>query len=72
MEITLWRGEYKMYAKYFKRILDFVLSLIAFVILIPLIIIIYIAIKIDSKGPAFFLQERLGKNGKVFKIIIYH
>ena len=58
-----------MYAKYFKRILDFVLSLIAFVILIPLIIIIYIAIKIDSKGPAFFLQERLGKNGKVFKII---
>ena len=58
-----------MYAKYFKRILDFLLSLIALMILSPVFLIIAIAIKIDSKGPVFFLQERLGKNGKVFKII---
>lgn len=58
-----------MYAKYLKRILDFILSLIALMILSPVFLIIAIAIKIDSKGPVFFLQERLGKNGKVFKII---
>lgn len=58
-----------MYAKYIKRILDFILSLIALIILSPVYLIIAIAIKIDSKGPVFFLQERLGKDGKVFKII---
>lgn len=58
-----------MYAKYFKRVLDFVLSLIALILLSPIMLIIIVAIKIDSKGPAFFLQERLGKDGKVFKII---
>ena len=35
----------------------------------PVMIVIGIIIKIDSKGPVFFLQDRLGKNGKVFKII---
>ena len=58
-----------MYAKYFKRVLDFLLSLIAIIVLSPIFLIIAIAIKLDSKGPVFFLQERLGKNGKVFKII---
>ena len=58
-----------MYAKYFKRVLDFLLSLFAIVILSPIFIIIALAIKIDSKGQIFFLQERLGKDGKVFKII---
>lgn len=51
-----------------KRILDFVLSLVALVILSPLFLIIAILIKIDSNGPVFFKQERLGKNGKVFLI----
>ena len=58
-----------MYAKYIKRFLDLVLSLMALIILMPLMIVIAILIKIDSKGPVFFLQERLGKNGKIFKII---
>ena len=58
-----------MYAKYIKRVLDLILSLLALIILMPLMIIIAILIKIDSKGPVFFLQERLGKDGKVFKII---
>lgn len=58
-----------MYAKYVKRLLDFVISLVAFIILLPIMLVIGIIIKIDSKGPVFFLQERLGKNGKVFKII---
>ncbi len=58
-----------MYAKYIKRVLDLILSLMALIILMPLMIIIAILIKINSKGPVFFLQERLGKDGKVFKII---
>ncbi len=58
-----------MYARYIKRFLDLILSLLALIILMPVLIIVAIAIKIDSKGPVFFLQERLGKNGKVFKII---
>lgn len=58
-----------MYKKFFKGLMDFILSLIATIILSPVMLIIGIAIKIDSKGPVFFFQERLGKGGKVFKII---
>lgn len=58
-----------MYKKYIKRILDFILSLLATIVLSPLFLVIAIIIKIDSRGPTFFLQERLGKDGKVFKII---
>lgn len=54
---------------FLKRLFDIILSLIGLVILLPIFIIIIILIKIDSKGPAFFYQERLGKNGRVFKII---
>lgn len=57
-----------MYKKVLKRVLDFILSLIALILLIPLFIIIAIAIKLDSPGSVFFLQERIGLNAKVFKI----
>lgn len=58
-----------MYAKYIKRPLDFILSLISIILLSPLIILIGILVKLTSKGSVFFLQERLGKDGEVFKII---
>lgn len=51
-----------------KRFFDIVFSIIGIIILIPFFIIIYIAIGIDSKGPVFFKQDRLGINGSVFKI----
>lgn len=53
-----------------KRAVDIVCAmlLILFLIAIPVLIVIPIAICIDSKGPAVFTQERMGKNGKVFKI----
>lgn len=44
------------------------LSLVALIILLPLFAICYILIKIDSKGPFFFFQHRLGKGGKAFKV----
>jgi undecaprenyl phosphate N,N'-diacetylbacillosamine 1-phosphate transferase len=52
-----------------KEIFDKVVALIALIILSPLFLVVAILIKIDSKGPVFFLQERVGKNGKIFKII---
>lgn len=58
-----------MYDKYFKRILDILLILITLPFLIPLYLIVAIAIKLDSKGPVIFKQERLGKDGKVFEIL---
>lgn len=52
-----------------KRFLDIALSLVALIILFPLFVVIAILIKFTSKGPVFFLQERIGLHGKVFRII---
>ena len=57
-----------MYRKLVKRLFDLLASGIVCVILMPLFIIVYIIIKVDSKGNIFFFQERLGKNGKLFKV----
>ena len=51
-----------------KRIFDFILSLLAIIILSPIFLIIAIIVRIDSKGPAFYVQKRIGLNGKLFKI----
>lgn len=56
-----------MYLKV-KRVLDFILSLIALIILFIPFVIIGIVIKIESKGPVFFKQERIGKNKNHFFI----
>lgn len=52
----------------FKRIFDFVVSLISLIVLLPLFLIIAIVVKSDSKGPLFFKQIRVGKDEKEFKI----
>ena len=52
-----------------KRIIDIFGSLVGIIITSPLLIIIAVLIKLTSEGPVFFIQERLGKEGKVFKII---
>ena len=57
-----------MYAKYVKRLCDIILSVCLLIGLGPLMVIIAIIIKIDSTGPIVFKQERLGKNGEVFKV----
>lgn len=56
-----------MYRKYVKRILDFVIALVALIITLPITLIIAIIIKLDSKGPIIFKQERTGYKGKNFK-----
>ena len=50
-----------------KRIFDILISGIALIILLPISAVIGILIKLDSKGPVFFVQERAGKDGKIFK-----
>lgn len=58
-----------MYQNYFKRIIDFILSGIALIILSPIILILWIWLTIANKGAgAFFFQERPGKDEKIFKI----
>ncbi|MEO9533031.1 MAG: sugar transferase [Crocinitomicaceae bacterium] len=54
-----------------KRIIDITISAIALIILMPVYIILAILVKASSKGPIFFFQERIGKNGTPFKIIKY-
>lgn len=58
-----------MYKDFFKRFLDFVLSLIGFVLLSPIFIFISILLGIANKGNPLFIQKRPGKEEKVFKII---
>ncbi|WP_348344273.1 sugar transferase [Ignavibacterium sp.] len=52
-----------------KRLLDIVVSIIILTISLPVTIITALAIKLDSEGPIFFTQERMGMNGKIFKMI---
>ena len=57
-----------MYRKYFKRILDLVLSLIAFIILLPIMMVIYILVRIKLGKPVIFKQKRPGKDEKIFTL----
>lgn len=52
----------------FKRLIDFIIAGVALIVLSPFLLITAILIKLDSKGPIIFKQERLGKNGVPFKI----
>ena len=60
---------YGIYARYIKRLLDFFLSLIALVILSPILLIFFVIGAIKMGGNPFFTQERPGKDGKIFKLI---
>lgn len=57
-----------MYKNGVKRLIDFLLSLCGIIVLSPLLIILSIWIKLDSKGPVFFKQKRVGKNKTYFNI----
>lgn len=51
-----------------KRIFDVICSLIGIVVLMPVFLVIALFIKLESKGPVFFLQERVGRRFKTFKL----
>lgn len=54
---------------FIKRLLDIIISVTALIILSPFMLLIYLLVRINLGGPVFFLQERVGKNNKVFKMI---
>ena len=58
-----------MYAKFLKRVFDFILSLSAIIVLSPILLILVIVTAIAMKGNPFFTQQRPGKNEKIFKLI---
>ncbi len=59
-----------------KRIYDIVLSAITLVVLSPLLLLVTIAIRLESRGPIFFIQERMGERLRIFRIVkfrtMYH
>lgn len=57
-----------MYKKVIKRLIDFILSLCGLVILSPIFILFALLIKLESKGPVIFKQDRIGYKGKVYKM----
>lgn len=61
-----------MYRRFFKRLFDIIISFTALVCLSPILVVVTIWLHFANKGAgAFFLQERPGKNAKIFKIIKY-
>jgi len=54
---------------YIKRFMDILLSLIGLIVSFPIVFVAVVLIKLESKGPAFYKQERLGLNGKSFQVI---
>ena len=67
---AIFRGRVKPRVKYyfFKRTMDILCSLIGLILLTPIFLIVGILIKLESKGPVFFSQERIGKYGDTFKM----
>lgn len=57
-----------MYKHFIKRMIDIIIAIIILILLLPVFFFTAIAIKIESKGPVIFKQQRLGLNGKVFNI----
>ena len=57
-----------IYAKYVKRILDMILSLSAIIVLSPLLLILYLLVRVKLGSPVLFRQERPGRNGEIFTL----
>lgn len=55
-----------MYSKYIKRFLDFILSLIALIVLSPILLILAVLVAINMGRPVLFRQKRVGKDEKIF------
>ena len=62
-------GKPKLYSRLIKPILEAISALILFILLIPVMVVIAIVIKCDSRGRIFYTQERVGKDGRKFTIM---
>lgn len=70
-DVTNYDLLYSNHIVYFalKNLFDFLFALIGLTISLPVLLLFCLAIRLESKGPVFFLQERVGKDGKFFKVI---
>ena len=59
----------KLYSRFFKRLFDFIFSLLALGILMPAFLIVVIALSFSNKGKPFFFQRRPGKNERIFLLV---
>ncbi|PRY13310.1 lipopolysaccharide/colanic/teichoic acid biosynthesis glycosyltransferase [Pontibacter ummariensis] len=59
----------KLYPRYIKRLLDFSISLVALLVLLPVFLLVTLLLFVANRGDVFFLQPRPGKGGKVFRVI---
>jgi lipopolysaccharide/colanic/teichoic acid biosynthesis glycosyltransferase len=59
----------QLYRNYFKRFFDFTISLVAFCLLLPLFIVVAASLFIANQGRPFFVQQRPGKNGRIFRLV---
>lgn len=57
-----------MYRNFFKRLLDILISLTGMIVLSPVLLIVWVLVRVKLGKPAFFTQQRPGKNGKIFKL----
>lgn len=62
-------GKPKLYSRLIKPILEAIIALILFILLIPVMVVLAIVIKCDSRGRIFYTQERVGKDGRKFTIM---
>ncbi|ARS36157.1 sugar transferase [Pontibacter actiniarum] len=60
-----------LYRNYLKRLVDFILSLTAFIVLLPVFLVVTGLLYMANQGKPFFLQPRPGKDGKIFRVIKY-
>ena len=58
-----------MYKSFLKRVIDFLVSFVALVLLCPLLLVLTLFLTLANQGKPFFFQLRPGKNGKIFKIV---
>jgi sugar transferase (PEP-CTERM system associated) len=62
-------SRYSNVVHHVRRVLNAVLAVVGFMLSLPLMLLTAIAVKLDSPGPIFYTQERVGKNGRTFRII---
>ena len=63
---ALHRSQPRTFSRFFKRAFDILFSLAIMIAIVPLMFFIAVMIRLDSKGPVFYVSERIGKRGRVF------
>lgn len=67
--LVISRGSLSLESRFMKRFMDVALSGVAVVVFSPLLLVTALAIKLDSRGPVFFAQPRVGRGNRMFKIL---